>query len=87
MGPDVLGCREATRTLGMPKTLRDETSTPRRQAIASRRNCNFADVGEHHDGSMMQWEPAEGYSLLRILSPPTMICVDNNGAMKLANNP
>ena len=45
------------------------------------------DIRKHYDDSTMQWEPAEDTSPLPTLSPPTMICVDNQGAMKLADNP
>ena len=34
----------------------------------------------------MQWEHAEDTSPPPILSPPTMICLDNEGAIKLADN-
>ena len=46
------------------------------------------DIWQYHDDSTMQWEPAEDTSppSLPILSPPTTICVDNQGAMKLADN-
>ena len=45
------------------------------------------DIQEHHDDSTMQWEPAEDTTSLPNFSPPTTICMDNQGAMKLANNP
>ena len=45
------------------------------------------DIREHHDNSAMQWEPAEDTSPLSNHSPFTTICVDNQGAMKLADNP
>ena len=35
----------------------------------------------------MQWEPAKDTSPPPTLSPPTMVRVDNQGAMKLADNP
>ena len=34
----------------------------------------------------MQWEPAEDNSPPLILSPPTMFCVHNQGAINLADN-
>ena len=45
------------------------------------------DIREHHDDSTMQWEPAEETRPPPSLSLPTTICVDNQGAMKLADNP
>ena len=45
------------------------------------------DIRQHHDDSTMQWEPAEDTRPPPILSPSTTICVDNQGAMKLADNP
>ena len=45
------------------------------------------DIQQHHDHSMMQWEPAEDTRPPPTLPPPTTICVDNQGAMKLADNP
>ena len=45
------------------------------------------DIRQHHDDSTMQWEPAEETCPPPTLSPPTRICVDNQGAMKLADNP
>ena len=44
------------------------------------------DIREHHNGSTMQWEPMEDTSLPPILSPTT-ICMNNQGAKKLAYNP
>ena len=44
------------------------------------------DIRQHHDDSMMQWEPAEDTRPPLSLSLPTTICVDNQGAMKLADN-
>ena len=44
------------------------------------------DIWEHHDGSTMQWESVEDTSPPPILSPPTTICVVNQGAMELADN-
>ena len=35
----------------------------------------------------MQWDPAVNTRPPPILSPPTTICDDNQGAMKLADNP
>ena len=45
------------------------------------------DIWQHHDDSTMQWERAEDTRPPPFLSPPTTICVDNHGAMKLAHNP
>ena len=45
------------------------------------------DIRQHHDDSTMQWEPAEDTRPPPFLSPPTTICADNQGAMKLADNP
>ena len=45
------------------------------------------DIGQHHDDSMMQWEPAEDTRPPPTLPPPTTIRVDNQEAMKLADNP
>ena len=45
------------------------------------------DIWQHHDDSTMQWEPAEDNRPPLNLSPPTTICMDNQGAMKLADNP
>ena len=45
------------------------------------------DIRQHHDDSTMQWEPAEDTRPPLTFSPPTTICVDNQGAMKLADNP
>ena len=44
------------------------------------------NMREHHDDSTMQWEHAEDTRPLPILSPPTTICMDNQGAMKFADN-
>ena len=45
------------------------------------------DIRQHHHDSTMQWEPAEDTRPPLTLSPPTTICVVNQGAMKLADNP
>ena len=45
------------------------------------------DIRQHHDDSTMQWELAEDTRPPLTFSPPTAICVDNQGAMKLADNP
>ena len=45
------------------------------------------DIREHHDDSTMQWEPAEDTSPPPNITPPATMCVDNQGAMKLADNP
>ena len=45
------------------------------------------DIRQHHDDFTMQWEPAEDTRPPPTFSPPTSICVDNEGAMKLADNP
>ena len=45
------------------------------------------DVRQYHNDSTMQWESAEDTRPPPILSPPTMICLDNQGAMKLADTP
>ena len=45
------------------------------------------NIRQHHDDSTMQWEPTEDTRPPPNLSPPTTICVDNQGAMKLADNP
>ena len=45
------------------------------------------DIRENQDDSTMQWEHAEDTSPSPIPSPPTTICVVNQGAMKLADNP
>ena len=44
------------------------------------------DIRQHHDDSTMQWEPVADTRPPPTLSPPTTICVDNQGVMKLTNN-
>ena len=48
---------------------------------------HFTDIWQHHDDSTMQWESAEDTHPPLTLSPPTTICVDNQEAMKVADNP
>lgn len=50
-------------------------------------NSHSTDIREHHHDSSMQWDPVEDINPMPILSRPTTICLDNQRAMKLADNP
>ena len=45
------------------------------------------DIRQYHNDSTMQWDPPEDTRPPPSLSLPTTICVDNQGALKLTDNP
>ena len=77
---EYIALTEASKEVIWMRRLLREIETPDNESHST-------DIRQHHDDSTMQWEPAEDTRPPPFLSPPTTICVEKHGAMKLADNP